>query len=83
MNPEWIGSIAGMLTTGAYVPQVIKVLRHKHTKSISLGMYIILTCGIAAWVVYGALIGSFSLVASNMIAFVLSLFILLMKLRHG
>src|SRR4029077_6361340 len=43
MNPEIIGSIAAILTTAAYVPQVVKVLRHKHTKSISLGMYSILT----------------------------------------
>ncbi|MFZ2453875.1 MAG: PQ-loop domain-containing transporter, partial [Trichococcus flocculiformis] len=35
-----IGSIAGVLTTLAFLPQVIKVLQTKDTKAISLGMYL-------------------------------------------
>lgn len=83
MNPEIIGSIAAILTTAAYVPQAVKVLRHKHTTSISLGMYSILSCGIAAWFVYGLMIGSPSIIWANGITFVLAVLILLMKIRHG
>ena len=32
MNPEWIGYMAAFLTTAAYVPQLVKVFRHRHTK---------------------------------------------------
>jgi len=83
MNPEWVGYLAAFLTTAAYIPQVAKVVRHRHTQSISLGMYSILTCGIAAWFVYGILINSPSIMLANGVTFVLALFILWMKLRHG
>lgn len=83
MNPEFIGTIAATLTTAAYIPQTIKVLREKHTKSISLGMYVMITLGIAMWLVYGLMIDSPSLIIANGLTLVMSSVILLMKLRHG
>lgn len=83
VNPEWVGYAAGVLTTLAYIPQVIKVLREKHTKSISLGMYVLITGGIGLWFVYGLILESPSLIIANGITFVMSIFILLMKLKHG
>lgn len=83
MNPEWIGSIAAFLTTAAYVPQALKVLREKHTKSISLGMYSMMTAGIACWFFYGVMLQSPSLMLANGTTFILAATILLMKIRHG
>jgi MtN3 and saliva related transmembrane protein len=83
MNPEFIVTIAATLTTAAYIPQTIKVLREKHTKSISLGMYVMITLGIAMWLVYGLMIQSPSLIIANGLTLVMSGVILLMKLRHG
>jgi MtN3 and saliva related transmembrane protein len=83
MDPEYFGYAAALLTTGAYVPQTLKVLREKHTKSISLGMYAMMVTGLALWLVYGVLIGSPSLIIANGITFALAFAILLMKLRHG
>lgn len=83
MNPEIIGSIAAILTTAAYIPQSIKVFREKNTKSLSLGMYILITAGLAAWTVYGIMIDSPSVIIANAVTFVLAASILFMKLRHG
>ena len=83
MNPEIMGSIAAILTTSAYIPQLAKVLRHRHTHSLSLGMYIILTIGIAAWFAYGVMIGSPSIMLANGITFLMTLAILIIKLKHG
>lgn len=83
MNPEIIGSIAAILTTAAYIPQTIKVLRYKHTRDLSLGMYIMITAGIFCWCVYGILLGSPSLILANGISCALSGLILIMKIRHG
>ena len=41
-----VGSIAGILTTLAFVPQVIKVLKTKDTSSLSLGMYSMQVLGV-------------------------------------
>jgi MtN3 and saliva related transmembrane protein len=83
MNPEWVGYLAAILTTAAYYPQMVKVLRYRETKAISLGMYSLITCGIALWFVYGLLIDSPSLVLANAITFVMASIILIMKTKCG
>ncbi len=37
---EWIGLLAGCLTTGSFVPQVVKILRTRDVSGIILGMKI-------------------------------------------
>lgn len=83
MNPEWIGYAAAFFTTAAYVPQAMKVLREKHTQSLSKGMYAMMSAGIACWFVYGVMLGSPSLMLANGITFLLAFMILVMKMRHG
>ena len=51
MNLEWTGFLAAALTTVAFVPQAVKTIRSKDTRSISLGMYVIFTIGIAFWLI--------------------------------
>lgn len=83
MNPEIIGYIAAVLTTVAYVPQTLKVLKEKNTKSLSLGMYVMITSGIAMWLIYGVMVESPSLIFANAVTLIMAGFILFMKLRHG
>ena len=83
MNPEIIGMAAAVLTTAAYIPQTLKIIREKHTKSISLGMYSMLTLGIFLWMVYGMMLGSPSLILANGISCAMACFILVMKMKHG
>ena len=83
MNPEIIGYIAAILTTAAYIPQTIKVFREKNTKSLSLGMYLMINSGIAMWLIYGIMLDSPSLILANAVTLVLAFGILLMKIRHG
>ena len=80
---EWIGYLAAVLTTVAFVPQVWQIWRTKHTQDISLRMYVLFTAGIAAWLVYGLLIGAWPVVAANAVTFVLAGMVLVLKLRHG
>ena len=44
-----IGSIAAILTTFAFLPQVVRVVKTKDTESIALGMYVMQVIGIALW----------------------------------
>jgi len=83
MNPEFIGTVAAVFTTAAYIPQTIKVLREKHTKSISLGMYVMISLGIAMWLVYGLMIQSPSLIIANGLTLAMSCMILFMKIKYG
>ncbi len=83
MNLEWAGYVAATLTTAAFVPQAFKTIQSKDTRSISLGMYVVFTIGIAFWLLYGIALESWPMIVSNIITFGLSATILAMKLKHG
>jgi MtN3 and saliva related transmembrane protein len=78
-----IGIIAGSLTTIAFLPQVIRVLKTKSTEDISLVMYIVFTTGVVFWLVYGILLGAWPVIIANVVTFMLALIVLVMKLRYG
>lgn len=80
---DWLGSIAATLTTTSFIPQVWQVWRTRHTKDISLGMYAIFTAGVAMWLFYGILLGSWPIIIANSITVCLAGAVLLMKLRFG
>lgn len=80
---EVVGLIAASFTTFSFLPQALSILKTKHTKDISLPMYIVLTTGIFLWFVYGISIISWPVILANAVSFVLTLTILILKLRYG
>jgi MtN3 and saliva related transmembrane protein len=83
VNLEWIGYAAATLTTVAFVPQALKTIRSRDTSGISLAMYAVFIVGIVCWFGYGIVLGSWPMIVSNAITFVLAAIILVLKLRHG
>ena len=83
MTLEWLGFLAALLTTVAFVPQALKTLRTRDTSGISLGMYSVFTVGIACWFGYGLYLDSWPMILSNAVTFVLAAVILGLKLKHG
>jgi len=80
---DWVGYAAAILATSAFLPQAIKTLRTRRTQDISLGMYILLSSGVALWLVYGVLIQAMPVILANTVTLALSLTILIQKLRNG
>lgn len=78
-----IGFIAAILTTGAFLPQAIKIIKTKKTEDISLIMYSILTAGVFLWLIYGILIKSLPVIVANGITFVFVLTILILKMKYN
>lgn len=78
---EWTGYVAATLTTVAFIPQAVKTLKTKDTRSISLGMYIVFTVGVGFWLMYGIHLQSLPMIVSNVITLALAAAILAMKLR--
>jgi MtN3 and saliva related transmembrane protein len=76
-----IGFAAAFCTTVAFVPQVVRTWRTRSTRDISLAMFVVMTTGVLLWLIYGLLVHDRPLVVANGITFVLSLTILVMKLR--
>ncbi len=80
---DWIGGIAATLTTCAFLPQVWRVWRTRHTQDISLLMYVAFTGGVALWLVYGILLASWPIIIANGITLLLAGAVLMLKLRFG
>ena len=78
-----IGLIAGLLTTLAFVPQVLRTIVTRDTRAISLGMYTLFTLGVFLWLVYGLVLGELPIILANGVTFVLAGIVLSLKLRHG
>lgn len=78
---EAIGIVAGLLTTLAYVPQVLKVWRSRSARDISLSMFLMMNLGIALWLAYGLLIGSPGLILANAATLCLTAAVLVAKLK--
>jgi len=83
MLPELIGYAATALSIVSFLPQVVKSWKTKSTKDVSLPMYLIFTVSQALWLSYGILILSWPLIVANAIIFLLSLSVLILKLRYG
>ena len=76
-----VGSIAATLTTFAYLPQAIRIIRTKNTNSISLGMYIAMVIGVALWLIYGIALNEVPIIAANAVTLLLSGIILYYKIK--
>ena len=75
-----VGAAAAIASTTSFLPQAVKIVRTRDTKSISAAMYAITVTGFALWTAYGLMLGSWPLIAANTICLALSAFIFMMKL---
>lgn len=80
---ETLGYIAGILTTVAFVPQVMQIYRTKSAKDVSLAMFLLFTVGVALWLAYGIMTNSFPVVAANTVTLMLSFVILYFKWKYS
>ncbi len=78
-----VGAIGAALTTLCWLPQMLKVIREKETRALSLPATAAFTFGVLLWLVYGVAIGDWPLIGSNAVTLTLMAPILAMKLRYG
>ena len=83
MNADLIGTLAGALTTIAFIPQVWRVWQTRSARDLSLSMYLIFTAGVALWLVYGVALGALPIIVFNSVTLVLAATVLAMKIRFG
>jgi MtN3 and saliva related transmembrane protein len=78
-----IGVAAALCSMASFTPQLVKIWRERDAASVSLRMYVVTVAGFSLWTVYGALLGSWPLVGSNLVSLGLSAAILALKLRFS
>jgi MtN3 and saliva related transmembrane protein len=80
MNIEIFGYIAAVLTTAAFLPQLIKTLKTKKADDVSLVTLIMFIIGVLCWIIYGYKISSIPILIANLITLILNLLILISKI---
>lgn len=77
------GVAAACCSMASFIPQVVKIIRERDAHSVSASMYLVTVTGFALWCGYGWLLGSWPLVVSNTVSFLLSGTVLALKLSGG
>ena len=83
INIEFFGYFAAILTTAAFLPQLIKTLRTKKADDVSLVTLIMFICGVLSWIIYGYKISSIPILMANIITFTLNVLILISKIYYS
>ena len=82
MTIELIGHVAGFLIALALVPQVVKSLKTKSTKDISILWNSVFLVGITLMVIYGIANTIWPLIIFSSIEAILSAVLLVLKLKY-
>lgn len=65
ISNEMVGILAGVLTSTAMIPQLIKTIKEKNAENISPFMVIILILGTGTWSYYGVLKDDLPIIITN------------------
>lgn len=76
----WLGLLAGAITSFAAVPQVVRTYRTRHARDISIWQPVLLTAGMALWLVYGIILNDVPLIAANIFSIVCYSLLIAMKI---
>lgn len=77
-----IGFTAGALTTIAFWPQLRRTWTTKSADDVSMAMLLIFTTGVFLWFLYGVLLDSWPIIVTNVVTFVLTAAIVVLKVRY-
>ena len=80
MNVDIFGYFAALLTTAAFLPQLIKTLKTKKADDVSSTTLIMFIIGVLSWIIYGYEISSTPILIANLITLILNVSILMSKI---
>ena len=79
---EIYGYIAAILTTIAFLPQVIKTSRTKKAEDVSILMLLMFITGLLFWIIYAIQVQALPVLIANIITLILNVMILTLKLIY-
>lgn len=63
-----LGLVAGSLTAFAWLPQVIRIHRHRRADDIAWGYLVVIALGVTLWFVYGLLTHAVPVIVANAVS---------------
>jgi MtN3 and saliva related transmembrane protein len=80
---DWVGLLAGALTTGSFLPQVIRVYKLRSAREISLFFTLLIMAGNLTWLAYGIYLRALPIILWNILGGGLVILLLIGKLKYG
>jgi len=80
---ELFGLLGGAFTTFGYVPQLVRILKLRSAKEISLPFTLSFLTGAACWLIYGALLSLMPVILWNAAGIAFLSMLLYGKLKYG
>ena len=77
MDENFLGIVAGVLTSVSMIPQLVKVIKEKDAENLSWVMLLVLITGLSLWVWYGFLKDELPIILSNAFAVLVNITLLI------
>lgn len=77
------GSVGGMLSVGAFLPQAWRIFRRRSAVDVSLTMYLVIIAASVLWMFYAYAHGSIELFLTNLVIGVIAVVIATLRIRYG
>jgi len=79
---ETIGITAAAISALVFLPQLIRTVKTRHTKDLSLATFLFMTISNSLWATYGILVKDIAIILAQAALFPMGLTILIYKLRY-
>ena len=80
---DFLGILAGTMTTISFIPQVLRIVQTRSAHDISWGMFTVFAIGTALWLTWGIAQGALPVIIANFVTLVLSIVIMVLKWRYA
>jgi len=78
-----IGSSAAVLTMFSFIPQIIKTMKTKSAKDVSLVTLFQLSLGVSLWIVYGIYLKDIIIITANSVTLTTLIILLFLYFNYG
>ncbi|MEO9295783.1 MAG: SemiSWEET transporter [Nitrososphaera sp.] len=78
-----VGSVAATLTTGSFVPQMIKAYRTKKMQDVSHYLMALFASGTTLWLAYGVFLNDWVIIIANALGTAFNVILLYMKFAYS
>jgi MtN3 and saliva related transmembrane protein len=77
-----IGYVAAFLTSFSMIPQIIRLVKLKESKDVSLAMTMALCLGVLLWLLYGIAINNTPVIVANAVSFCVTATTVILVIRY-
>jgi len=82
MEPQVLGIVAGVFTSTGMLPQLIKIIKTKEAKDISMFMLVVLFIGFCLWIWYAVEKDDLPVLLTNIVSLILTILTAIFTIKY-